>query len=86
MTLDEMTGFWLEELVAPYHVFKDAGAEVTLASPKGGRPRFDPKVTNPSSSGLISRSGSGRTRKSSVIIFERSSIVSCQSVFPGRSI
>jgi putative intracellular protease/amidase len=32
------TGFWLEELAAPYFVFKDAGAEITLASPKGGRP------------------------------------------------
>lgn len=36
------TGFWLEELAAPYYVFKDAGAEVTLASPKGGRPPMDP--------------------------------------------
>ena len=36
------TGFWLEEFVAPYYVFKDAGAEVTLASPKGGRPPLDP--------------------------------------------
>jgi len=32
------TGFWLEELAAPYYVFKDAGAQITLASPKGGRP------------------------------------------------
>ncbi|MET4795832.1 putative intracellular protease/amidase [Bradyrhizobium japonicum] len=32
------TGFWLEELAAPYYVFKDSGAEITLASPKGGRP------------------------------------------------
>lgn len=36
------TGFWLEELAAPYYVFKDAGARVTLASPKGGRPPMDP--------------------------------------------
>ena len=36
------TGFWLEELAAPYYVFKDAGAEVTLASPKGGQPPLDP--------------------------------------------
>lgn len=36
------TGFWLEELAAPYYVFKDAGAEVVLASPKGGRPPMDP--------------------------------------------
>jgi putative intracellular protease/amidase len=37
------TGFWLEELAAPYYVFKDAGAAITLASPKGGRPPLDPK-------------------------------------------
>jgi putative intracellular protease/amidase len=36
------TGLWLEELAAPYYVFKDAGAEVTLASPKGGQPPIDP--------------------------------------------
>jgi cyclic-di-GMP-binding biofilm dispersal mediator protein len=37
------TGFWLEELAAPYYVLKEAGAEITLASPKGGRPPLDPK-------------------------------------------
>ena len=37
------TGFWLEEFAAPYYVFKDAGAEVVLASPKGGQPPLDPK-------------------------------------------
>ena len=37
------TGFWLEEFAAPYYVFKDAGAEITLASPKGGHPPLDPK-------------------------------------------
>ncbi len=42
------TGFWLEELAAPYYVFKDAGAEITLASPKGGRPPLDPKSNEPS--------------------------------------
>ena len=41
------TGFWLEELAAPYYVFKDAGAEVTLASPKGGHPPLDPKSNEP---------------------------------------
>ena len=39
----EKTGFWLEEFAAPYYVFLDAGAEVTLASPKGGQPPLDPK-------------------------------------------
>ena len=36
------TGFWLEEFTAPYYVFKDAGADITLASPKGGQPPVDP--------------------------------------------
>ncbi len=37
------TGFWLEEFAAPYYVFKDAGAEIVLASPQGGQPPLDPK-------------------------------------------
>jgi len=37
------TGFWLEEFAAPYYVFRDAGAHVTLASPAGGQPPLDPK-------------------------------------------
>lgn len=37
------TGFWLEEFAAPYYVFKDAGATLTLASPLGGQPPLDPK-------------------------------------------
>jgi putative intracellular protease/amidase len=41
------TGFWLKELAAPYFVFKDAGAEITLASPKGGRSPLDPKSNEP---------------------------------------
>lgn len=41
------TGFWLEELAAPYYAFKDAGVEITLASPKGGRPPLDPKSNEP---------------------------------------
>ena len=36
------TGFWLEEFAAPYYVFKDAGTDITLASPKGGQPPLDP--------------------------------------------
>lgn len=39
----QKTGFWLEEFAAPYYVFNDAGAEITLASPKGGQPPLDPK-------------------------------------------
>jgi len=42
------TGFWLEELAAPYYVFKDAGVEIVLASPKGGQPPLDPKSNEPS--------------------------------------
>ncbi|MDH1550018.1 type 1 glutamine amidotransferase domain-containing protein [Pseudomonas juntendi] len=39
----EKTGFWLEELAAPYYAFIDAGAQLTLASPNGGQPPLDPK-------------------------------------------
>ena len=41
------TGFWLEEFAAPYYVFKDAGAEITLASPLGGQPPLDPTSDAP---------------------------------------
>ena len=40
------TGFWLEEFAAPYYVFKDAGANIILASPKGGQPPIDPSSDN----------------------------------------
>lgn len=43
----EKTGFWLEEFTTPYYVFRDAGAEITLASPLGGVPPLDPKSENP---------------------------------------
>jgi len=41
------TGFWLEEFAAPYFVFRDAGVQITLASPKGGQPPLDPKSDLP---------------------------------------
>ena len=41
------TGFWLEEFAAPYFAFKDAGVQLTLASPKGGQPPLDPKSDEP---------------------------------------
>ena len=41
------TGFWLEELAAPYYAFREAGAEVVLASPAGGQPPLDPKSNEP---------------------------------------
>lgn len=42
------TGFWLEELAAPYYTFLAANAEIVLASPKGGQPPLDPKSNEPS--------------------------------------
>lgn len=41
------TGFWLEELAAPYYVFKDANMQISLASPRGGQPPLDPKSDAP---------------------------------------
>lgn len=43
------TGFWLEEFAAPYYALKDAGAEIVLASPRGGQPPLDPKSDAPDS-------------------------------------
>ena len=48
-TTGKKTGFWLEEFAAPYYVFKDAGAVVTLASPLGGQPPLDPNSDTPDS-------------------------------------
>jgi putative intracellular protease/amidase len=39
----QKTGFWLEEFAAPYYALKDAGADIVVASPKGGQPPLDPK-------------------------------------------
>ncbi len=41
------TGFWIEEFAAPYYVFIDAGASITIASPKGGQPPIDPSSDTP---------------------------------------
>lgn len=43
----EKTGFWLEEFAAPYYVFRDAGVDITLASPLGGQPPLDPRSDDP---------------------------------------
>ena len=43
------TGFWLEEFAAPFYIFKDAGVDITLASPLGGQPPLDPKSDEPDS-------------------------------------
>jgi putative intracellular protease/amidase len=45
----KQTGFWLEEFAAPYYVFLNAGVEITLASPQGGKPPLDPKSNDPDS-------------------------------------
>jgi putative intracellular protease/amidase len=44
---NEKTGFWIEEFATPYYIFKEAGAQITLASPKGGQPPIDPKSDAP---------------------------------------
>ena len=41
------TGFWIEEFAAPYYVFEKAGAEISIASPKGGQPPIDPSSDTP---------------------------------------
>jgi len=43
----QKTGFWLEEFASPYYVFKDANADITIVSPKGGQPPLDPKSDEP---------------------------------------
>ena len=48
-TTGKKTGFWLEEFAAPYYVLKDAGADISLASPNGGQPPLDPKSDEPAS-------------------------------------
>src|ERR1044072_6696586 len=46
-TTGRKTGFWLEKFAAPYFVFRDAGVDLTLATPKGGQPPIDPKSDLP---------------------------------------
>ena len=43
----QKTGFWIEEFASPYYILADAGAEMTIASPKGGQPPIDPKSELP---------------------------------------
>lgn len=43
----EKTGFWIEEFAAPYYLFKEANVNITIASPKGGKPPIDPKSDSP---------------------------------------
>ena len=44
---ERQTGFWIEEFATPYYLFKDAGAQIVIASPKGGQPPIDPKSDDP---------------------------------------
>jgi len=53
------TGFWLEEFAAPFYVFKDAGADLVLASPKGGQPPLDPKSDEPDAQTAVTRRFNG---------------------------
>ena len=39
---EDKTGLWIGEFTDPYYEFIDKGFEVTLASPKGGKPPIDP--------------------------------------------
>jgi putative intracellular protease/amidase len=45
----EKTGFWIEELVAPYYELADEGIQIDIATPLGGQPPIDPKSADPSS-------------------------------------
>ncbi|MDR5809165.1 type 1 glutamine amidotransferase domain-containing protein [Caballeronia sp. LZ019] len=54
-TTGRKTGFWLEELAAPYYTFKDAGANIVLASPLGGQPPLDPKSNEPANQTEMTR-------------------------------
>ena len=51
----EKTGFWIEEFAAPYYVLADAGAELTIASPKGGQPPVDPKSESADAQSLATK-------------------------------
>jgi len=70
------TGFWLEELAAPYYVFKDAGAELVLACPKGGQPPLDPKSDDPDAQSEDTR----RFKADSAANFALANTVSLDSV------
>ncbi|SEO68355.1 type 1 glutamine amidotransferase domain-containing protein [Aquisalimonas asiatica] len=43
MPSGKTTGLWLEEFAVPYQAFVEAGAQVTVASPKGGQCPIDPR-------------------------------------------
>jgi putative intracellular protease/amidase len=72
------TGFWLEELAAPYYTFKDAGANIVLASPKGGQPPLDPKSNEPANQTDLTR----RFERDAQAMAELASTVRLDSVSP----
>lgn len=41
------TGFWVEEFANPYYTLLDKGAEITIATPKGGAAPIDPSSDSP---------------------------------------
>ncbi|HDZ58284.1 MAG TPA: type 1 glutamine amidotransferase domain-containing protein [Pseudomonas xinjiangensis] len=65
------TGFWLEEFAAPYYVFRDAGADVVLASPEGGQPPLDPKSDEPDAQTEATRRFTGDTQAQSELASTR---------------
>ncbi|MDO6820257.1 type 1 glutamine amidotransferase domain-containing protein [Zobellia sp. 1_MG-2023] len=44
------TGFWVEEFANPYYTLLDKGADITLATPKGGAAPIDPSSNTPDAS------------------------------------
>ncbi|WP_130305650.1 type 1 glutamine amidotransferase domain-containing protein [Ancylomarina subtilis] len=44
------TGFWVEEFANPYYALLDAGANITIATPKGGAAPIDPTSDLPQNS------------------------------------
>lgn len=41
------TGFWVEEFASPYYILLDKGADITIATPKGGAAPIDPSSDAP---------------------------------------
>ncbi len=61
------TGFWLEEFAAPYYALKEAGADIVVASPLGGRPPLDPSSDEPDAQSEDTRRFKADTEAQSVL-------------------
>ena len=48
---NKKTGLFPDQFTSPYYIFKDAGAEITLVTPDGGRPPLNEKNKNPTTPG-----------------------------------